>query len=109
MSNRGSISTKSIANKLKKVEDELGITHKTNNSNIDDEPLLFVNGRLNRKNYDYVAKNFSLLEPINSEIKKICKGSDLTILNYLIFLGLQKIKDNNKFISIEYSEFEENN
>jgi len=105
MNNRGSISTSTIASKLKKVEDELGITSLSSENNLSN-PLLFVNGRLNRKNCTYIAKNFSLLEPLNTEIKKICKGSDLTILNYLIFLGLKAIKDNSEFQSVEYSEFE---
>lgn len=107
MKNRGSISTSTIASKLKKVEDELGITTNSSTTN-QASPLLFVNGRLDRKNYTYIAKNFSLLEPLNAEIKKICKGSDLTILNYLIFLGLKEIKGNAKFRSVEYSDFESN-
>ena len=44
--------------------------------------------------YNYIAKNFSLLEPLHVEIKSLCKGVDLTILNYLIYSGLQKIKEN---------------
>jgi hypothetical protein len=105
MKNRGSISTSTIDSKLKKVEDELGIApYSTVNEKF--TPLLFINGRLNRKNCTYIAKNFSLLAPLNAEIKKICKGSDLTVLNYLIFLGLKTIKDNAEFQSIEYSDFE---
>ena len=105
MKNRGSISTSTIASKLKKVEDELGIIpHTTTNGKL--TPLLFINGRLDRKNCTYIAKNFSLLESLNIEIKKVCKGSDLTILNYLVFLGLKTIKDNAEFQSIEYSDFE---
>ncbi|MDC0864803.1 hypothetical protein OAP56_02520 [Rickettsiaceae bacterium] len=105
MKNRGSVSTGTIASKLKKVENELGITSHPGESN-QPNPLLFVNGRLDRKNCAYIAKNFSLLEPLNAEIKRVCKGSDLTILNYLIFLGLKEIKDSSEFRSIEYSEFE---
>lgn len=106
MSNRGSISTITIAEKLKRVEDDLGI--KTKKSFEKKHPMLFINGHLDRKNYIYISKNFSLLEPLNKEIKEICKGVDLTILNYLIFLGLNKIKENDTIESIEYSEFESN-
>lgn len=105
MNNRGSVSTKTISDKLKMVEEELGITSNFKNSKLS-TPLLFVNGRLDRKKYSYIAKNFSLLEQLNTEIKETCKGVDLTILNYLIFLGLQKIKEEGEFKSIEYSEFE---
>ena len=107
MNNRGSISTKSIAEKLKKVEDDLGIISKAE-SKISATPMLFINGRLDRKKHSYIAKNFSLLEPLNTEMKKLCKGVDLTILNYLIFLGLEKVKENNNMESLEYSEFESN-
>jgi hypothetical protein len=105
MNNRGSVSTKTIADKLKTVEEELGIGSNKDISKVI-TPLLFVNGRLDRKKYSYVSKNFSLLEPLNVEIKKVCKGLDLAVLNYLIFLGLQKIKETGEFASIEYSEFE---
>ena len=99
--NRGSIPTHTIAGKLKKVEEEL--TYKIGNTNTS-TPLLFVNGRLNRKKYSNIAKNFALLESL--EIKTLSKGRDLTILNYLIALGLQKIKEDNNFKSIEYSNIE---
>lgn len=104
MSNRGSISTTTIAEKLKKVENDLGIKQKE--SITKRQPMLFVNGRLDRKNHTYISKNFSLLEPLNNEIKTLCKGVDLTILNYLIFLGLNKVRENENIESIEYSEFE---
>jgi hypothetical protein len=104
-SNRGSVSTQTIADKLKTVEEELGITPVIN-KRAPSTPLLFVNGRLDHKKYNYIAKNFSLLEPLHTEIKSLCKGVDLTILNYLIYSGLQKIKENGEFQSIEYSEFE---
>ena len=106
--NRGSIPTHTIAGKLKKVEEELGVTTKLDSISTKNTPtpLLFVNGRLNRKKYSYIAKNFALLESLNAEIKTLCRGSDLTILNYLISLGLQKIKEDNNFKSIEYSNLE---
>lgn len=104
MSNRGSVSTNTIAEKLKKVENDLGI--KPESINAKRSPLLFVSGRLDRKNYVYTPKNFSLLEPLNNEIKELCKGGDLAILNYLIFLGLNKVKENKGIESVEYSEFE---
>jgi hypothetical protein len=105
MTNRGSVSTKTIADKLKTVEQELGIIPSIDNKN-ESCPLLFGNGLLDRKNLTYIAKNFSLIEPLSKEIKNVCKGVDLTILNYLIFLGLQKIKENEVLESVEYSEFE---
>jgi hypothetical protein len=107
--NRGIISTGSIADKLKKVENDLSnieqkvMMEPSSNSN----PLLFINGKLNRKKYQYVAKNFSLSSKLENEIKAICKGVDLTIFNYLIALGLESIKKNKELTSVEWSEFEE--
>ena len=106
MKNRGTVSTQTISNKLRTVEEELGITTKTASTTASNA-LLFVNGRLDRKQYPYISKNFSLLAPLNTEVKKICKGGDLTILNYLIFLGLEKVKENATLQSVEYSEFED--
>lgn len=104
MNNRGKISTSRIAEKLKLAQKEMN----TSNQEVDisSNPILFVNGRLNRKNCNYIAKNFSLLESIEKEIKKYCKGLDLTILNYLIFRGIESIKKEGKFLAIEYSDIE---
>ncbi|OZG31338.1 hypothetical protein RiCNE_12780 [Rickettsia endosymbiont of Culicoides newsteadi] len=104
MSNRGKISTSRIAEKLKLAQSEINTSNKE--VDISNHPILFVNGNLNRKNCNYIAKNFSLLEPIEKEIKKYCKGLNLTILNYLIFRGIESIKKEEKFLSIEYSDIE---
>ena len=106
--NRGSISTQSIAAKLKKVEHELGAPEKVNIDllDINSAPLLFISGKLNRKKHLYTAKNFALLGALENQIKSYCKGVDLTILNYLIYLGLESIKENNVFKAIEWSEIE---
>ena len=104
MDNRGRISTSRIAEKLKLAQKEINTSNKE--ADISNNPILFVNGRLNRKNCNYIAKNFSLLEPIEKEIKKYCKGLDLTILNYLIFRGIESIKKEEKFLAIEYADIE---
>jgi hypothetical protein len=105
MDNRGKISTSRIAEKLKLAQKDINISH---NKEIDSSssPILFVNGRLNRKNCNYIPKNFSLLEPIEKEIKKYCKGLDLAVLNYLIFRGIESIKKEEKFLAVEYSSIE---
>lgn len=109
--NRGKISTTSIAAKLNQVKDTL----KQNSVSIEpvfipkkeeQQPLLFVHGKLNRKKYQYTAKNFALLTSIENEIKACCKGIDLTVLNYLIYLGLESIKSKKDFTSIDWSELE---
>lgn len=104
MTNRGTVSTQTIADKLKKVENDLKITVKEEKNEF--SPLLFVNGHLDRKNNNYIAKNFALMESLNKEIKKTCRGVDLTVINYLIYLGLEKLKEKKSLESIEYSEFE---
>lgn len=103
MKNRGDIPTARIAEKLQQVQNQLNIASQKSFLN---NPLLFINGRLNRKSFKYIAKNFALLESIDEEIKKYCKGIDLTILNYLIYRGLASLKEDNKFTSIEYSDIE---
>lgn len=104
MNNRGKVSTSRIAEKLKLAQKEINTSNQA--VDISNNPILFVNGNLNRKNYNYIAKNFSLLEPIEKEIKKYCKGLNLTILNYLIFRGIESIKKEEKFLAIEYSDIE---
>ena len=107
MNNRGKISTSRIAEKLKEVEKEIEIGTQTLEHLQDTPvPLLFINGRLDRKHCQYVAKNFSLLSGLNQEIKDYCKGVDLTLLNYLIYRGLESIKQEKKFTIVEYSEIE---
>ena len=61
MDNRGKISTPRIGEKLKLAQKDISIsnTKAEDNSN---SPILFVNGRLNRKNCNYIPKQFSLLE-----------------------------------------------
>lgn len=105
MSNRGIISTLNIAERLKAAQKEIDnpIEHKANSSL---QPILFVNGRLNRKNYPYVAKNFAILKGIEDEIKHICRGLDLVILNYLLFRGIESIKKEKDLLSIDYPEIE---
>jgi len=104
MSNRGIISTLSIAEKLEAAQREIDSTKNKTKSFA--QPILFVNGRLNRKNYPYVAKNFAILKGIENEIKHICRGLDLVILNYLLFRGIESIKNEKDLLSIDYSEIE---
>lgn len=104
MNNRGKISTSRIAEKLKLAQNEM--TTLNTSSQAVDKPILFVNGRLNRKKHNYIAKNFSLLESTEKEIKKHCKGLDLAILNYLIFRGIESLKNEETFLSIDYSDIE---
>lgn len=104
MENRGKISTTRIAEKLKLAQTEINTSNKE--IDIHGAPILFVNGRLDRKSHNYIAKNFSLLESIEKEIKKHCRGLDLSVLNYLIFRGIESIKKEDKFLAIEYSDIE---
>lgn len=103
MKNRGEISTTRIAEKLQHAQSQLNQLK----NDVHDNPLLFINGRLNRKDFKYIAKNLALLHGLDEEIKKYCRGIDLTILNYLIYKGLASLKENNKFTSIKYSDIEE--
>ena len=110
--NRGKVSTISIAAKLNQVKDALNQNHQVPTESVviskkeEQQPLLFVHGKLNRKKYQYTAKNFALLTSIENEVKACCKGIDLTVLNYLIYLGLESIKSKKDFTSIDWSELE---
>lgn len=109
MNNRGNIPFSTIAEKLKETEKGIAESNQVSSSSsaVTTEPLLFVNGRLDRKNIAYTAKNLPLLTELNEEIKIYCKGIDVAILNYLIHKGLESIKQQKNFTSVEYSEIEQ--
>ncbi len=107
------IKSSSIAERMKKAETDIHNTNPSsketkNESKIqkNNTPLLFVDGRLNRKDNEYIAKNFSLLKPMADEINIYCKGIDLAVINALIHKGLEAIKKDNSFSMIEYSDIE---
>lgn len=108
MRNRGQIKTTSIADRMKKAQKTIN-NEEEKEYNSEEDPqkaLIFINGRLNRKNNNYIAKNFSLLEGIANEINIYCKGIDLAIINTVIHIGLEKIKNDNKFTMIDYANIE---
>lgn len=70
------------------------------------EPKLFVSGRLNRKNHNYITTSLTISSKLESEIKEYCRGGDLPILNYLIMEGLHKVKESLSNINIDMVEIE---
>lgn len=56
-------------------------------------PKLYVSGRFDRKSYSYQAKSFYINEKLDEEIKAYCRGTDITVYNYLIYLGLNSVKE----------------
>ena len=119
MSKKNLLGTESLAEKMKKVKQEIAITHTDKDSSMIDKakkikqesktnPKLYVSGRLDRKKHNYVAKSLILLESMDTEIKQYCRGVDLAILNYLIWEGLNSIKASSDTINIDMKEIESN-
>lgn len=63
-------------------------------------PKLFVSGRLPRKK-GTSSRSLQLLHSIEEEMKQYCSGGDLVVLNYLIKLGLEKVKESHDLIIID--------
>lgn len=70
------------------------------------EPKLFVSGRLNRKDCNYVARSLHISESLLNDINAHCKGSESAIYNYLLTEGLKKIKDASGMIHVDIKEME---
>lgn len=110
MKNRGMIGANTIADRLESARAEMNA--RSTNENLKRSAqeahttLICVDGRLNRKNKEYVAKNLILLEGINKEVKKYCRGIDVVILNYLVYKGLESIKKQSELEIIDYSQIE---
>lgn len=70
------------------------------------EPKLFVSGKLNRKEHKYVTPSLAITKKRHDEIKEYCRGNELSILNYLIFLGLEHVKKNSNVVTVDISDIE---
>lgn len=63
-------------------------------------PKLFISGRLPRKK-GTSSRSLQLLHSIEEEMKQYCTGGDLVVLNYLIKLGLEKVKESPDIIIVD--------
>jgi hypothetical protein len=63
-------------------------------------PKLFISGRLPRKK-GTSSRSLQLLHSIEEDMKQLCTGGDLVVLNYLIKLGLEKVKESQEIIIID--------
>lgn len=110
-SEKGAVSKYSIAERMKEVESELTpqqtpVVKKTEKiskpQTTNDQPtyqvekLLSVSGTLKRTEFKYISKNLSVSEGLLNEINKYCAGNDLSVLNYLLHLGLDQVKASGK-------------
>lgn len=92
MINRCFISTRYI-DKFKTVENNVVITPYFSEYNFSSNHLLCcIDRNLNHTDYPYLLKNCTLWASANIKIKKVCKGSNLTIFNYLTLMSVLKIK-----------------
>lgn len=98
----------SIAERLNKAKQEMAIQSETieDNVSLKKRGTLFVNGRLNRKKYEYSPRNVVLLKKLSEEINSYCKGIEVAVLNYLIHKGLESVKKNNSIEVIDFYEVE---
>lgn len=70
------------------------------------EPILFVNGKLNKVDHEYISKNFFVKKGLHKEINLYCKGLDTAIFNYLLHMGLESLKKAGEHISVDISDIE---
>lgn len=70
------------------------------------EPLLFVNGKLNKAEHEYINKNFFVHKGLYNDITLYCRGMDTAIFNYLLHLGLEALKLDNNHKNVDISEIE---
>lgn len=97
----------SIQNNHKKEKTPLVIKKKSLPEESPSEPKLFVSGRLNRKDCNYVARSLHISESLLNDINQHCKGSESAIYNYLLNEGLKKIKESPNMIHVDIKEMEE--
>lgn len=79
-------------------------TPQQNGKNV--EPLLFVNGKLNKADNEYVNKNFFVHKGLYNDITAFCRGMDTAIFNYLLHLGLEALKQEKVYKNVDISEIE---
>lgn len=70
------------------------------------QPKLFISGQLNRKHNIYVLRSLALLDALNKDLKKYCRGGENAIINYLIREGLEKVKKLPTMINVDASDIE---
>ena len=75
-------------------------------SAIEQQPLLFVNGKLNKADNAYINKNFFVHKGLYDEISVYCRGMDTAIFNYLLHKGLTALKEENTHADVDISEVE---
>lgn len=97
----------SLAKKMNQIKETMETTSTENKKVFSKvQPKLFINGQLNRKQNTYVLRSLALLETLNDDIQKYCRGGENAIINYLIREGLEKIKNLPEMININASDIE---
>ena len=69
---------------------------------------LIVNGNLDRKKTEFKNKNLALHSAIEEEVNSCCRGNMTAVLNALIFIGLQTVKESKAIIEFRIPENIEN-
>lgn len=78
----------------------------TNATTPEIEPKLFVNGRLDRKNYTYLPRSLHILEGLLDEIHTYCKGNEVAIYQFLIHEGLKSVKTHGTSVYVDIKDME---
>ena len=102
-----------LAKKMSRIQEELGAntTESTTKSSLSlnkTSPKLFISGKLNRKKHKYTLHSLALLDSIEKDIEKYCRGGENAILNYLIKEGLKGVKKLGTMINITTADIEIN-
>lgn len=112
--NRGETNMGSLAERLKEQENHLNTEDKKIN-NVEEEnkapqatssAQIFVNGKLDKTKSRYLSKNIHIHQGLCDEVKQYCMGMDQAVFNYLIYLGLNSVKNAEKPIMVDIKEIE---
>ena len=78
-----------------------------NSKNQEPNILLSINGSLNRVDHPYIVKNLAILQPLKDEISRYCAGNDLSVINYLLHMGIEAVKERGTVVISNVSQIEE--
>ncbi len=73
---------------------------------VEKKEKLYVAGRANRKEFEYVTKGFYILKSLDEQVKEYCSGGDVAVYNKLIDIGLEVVKSSQDIMFSNVSDLE---
>ncbi len=104
--NRADVNLTDLATRLKEQGEHLKNTTATKNITVV-TPKLFVSGKLDKSGTRYLSKNIYVSSNLCDEIKDHCKGLDQAVFNYLMYLGLNCVKEKLSPIFVDIKDIEQ--